>query len=401
MPEESRVLDAEATGGVVGRDIEERRALAPPLPLDRQNMREAEVVTPPRREVNGHGGLRAAGFRLPQRGTRVGALTDFGGLVEEAEVWGAECLASAPVDKDLRLLVGAACPASVTVCEDCIISPGVVGTLSPSDSDSVGPVGLYGTLSPSDSDSVGPVGHDGTLSSADLAGILFPAVSAGIPFPVGPVGPIGPVVPYGTLSPSDSDYVGPVSPDGTLSSSDLAGILFPAIPAGIPFLAGHIGPVGPFGTLFPSDSDSVGPVGPNVTWLVPVVWWLVPVVWTGFPEGRDPVITQSPAEVLVGDYRDAADMDVTVDSYQDVPDVVEDPAVVAMVGLDAMRSILRWIVKESVRIFAMSLKQSTVCLFIMVVIYMIRMSRIGKILVTSRMRNMWICITLMPQKEWN
>ena len=30
-------------------------------------------------------------------------------------------------------------------------------------------------------------------------------------------------------------------------------------------------------------------------------------------------------------------MDVTVDSYQAVPDVVEDCAVVAMVGLDAIR----------------------------------------------------------------
>ena len=44
---------------------------APPLPLDRQNMQEADVATPPRREVNGHRGLRAPGSWLPQRGTRV------------------------------------------------------------------------------------------------------------------------------------------------------------------------------------------------------------------------------------------------------------------------------------------------------------------------------------------
>ena len=113
-------------------------------------------------------------------------------LVEEAEVRSVEGLASAPVDKDLRLLASAMCPASVTVC---VISPGVVGMLSPSGFDSVG-----------------PVGPDGMLSSSDLAGILFPAVPAGIPFPVGPVGP------YGTLSPSDS--VGPVGPYGTLSPSD-------------------------------------------------------------------------------------------------------------------------------------------------------------------------------------
>ena len=34
-------------------------------------MQEAEVVTPPRREVNGHGGLRAPESRLPPRGTQV------------------------------------------------------------------------------------------------------------------------------------------------------------------------------------------------------------------------------------------------------------------------------------------------------------------------------------------
>ena len=50
-----------------------------------------------------------------------------------------------------------------------------------------------GTLSPSESIAVG---LEGTLSSSDLARMLFPAVPAGIPFPVGPVGP------YGTLSPS-------------------------------------------------------------------------------------------------------------------------------------------------------------------------------------------------------
>ena len=60
---------------------------------------------------------------------------------------------------------------------------------------------------------------------------------------------------------------------------------------------------------------------------------LVPVVWTGFPDGRDPIITQPPVEVLVR----VVDMDVTVDSSQAVPDVIEDRAVVAMVGLDAMQ----------------------------------------------------------------
>ena len=56
---------------MAGRDVEEHAAPAPPLPLPQQNMQEAGVVTPPRREVNGHGGLQAPRSRLPPRGTRV------------------------------------------------------------------------------------------------------------------------------------------------------------------------------------------------------------------------------------------------------------------------------------------------------------------------------------------
>ena len=51
VPEELRGLEAEATGGRAGQDVEERGAPAPPLPLHRQNMQEAEGVIPPRREV--------------------------------------------------------------------------------------------------------------------------------------------------------------------------------------------------------------------------------------------------------------------------------------------------------------------------------------------------------------
>ena len=68
---EPRGLEAEATGSMTGRDVDERGAPAPPLSLPRQNMPEEEVVMPPRREVNGHGGLRAPGSRLPPRGTQV------------------------------------------------------------------------------------------------------------------------------------------------------------------------------------------------------------------------------------------------------------------------------------------------------------------------------------------
>ena len=121
-------------------------------------------------------------------------------------------------------------------CPRLTVTVGPYGMLSPSDSESVGPVGLYGMLSPSDSEFVGLVGLYGTLSSSDSDS----------------------VGPYGMLSPSDSG--GPVGPDGTLSLSYLAGILFPAVPAGIPFPVGLDGPVG---TLSPSDSDC-WPGGP---------WW--------------------------------------------------------------------------------------------------------------------------------
>ena len=83
-------------------------------------------------------------------------------MVEETEVREAERLVSVPVDMAVRLLAGAACPASVTVCDDYIVMSGAIGTLSPSDSDSIGPVG---TLSPSYSVFVG---HDGPVGPVAL-----------------------------------------------------------------------------------------------------------------------------------------------------------------------------------------------------------------------------------------
>ena len=53
VPEQTGALDAEATGGRAGRNIEHCGVPTPLLPLDRQNMREAEVVMPLRKVAYG------------------------------------------------------------------------------------------------------------------------------------------------------------------------------------------------------------------------------------------------------------------------------------------------------------------------------------------------------------
>ena len=261
-------------------------------------------------------------------------------LVEEAKVRETECLVSSLVDKDPRLLADVANPASVTVNNGSYNSPCVVGTLSPSDSDSVGPcgtlsptdsVGLCGTLSPTDSEYVGPVdmcgtpspsdsvavGPDGTLSSPDTAGMLFPAVPAGTPSPVGPI------CSYGTLSPSDFDSVILVDPGGMLPSAGLVGTMVPDVSAELPPPMGHVG------TVLPCDEEK----------------GLFPIVPTGelssvkavpFPDGRDPVITQLHTDMLVEDCSDIVSRDVIRNGCWAVPEEIGDPAVVAMIGLDAM-----------------------------------------------------------------
>ena len=172
------------------------------------------------------------------------------------------------------------------------------------------------------------MGPDGTLSSSDLAGILFPAVPAGIPSPVGPIGM------YGMLSPSDSDSVVLVDPRGTLSLSGLVGIMVPDVSVELPSLIRRWGHC------------------PCLTLTLLVLWarrgccpHLFPIVPTGelssveavpFPGERDPVITQLPAERLVGDCGDVVNRDVTGNSCWAVPGGIGKPTVVAMIGLDVM-----------------------------------------------------------------
>ena len=69
------------------------------------------------------------------------------------------------------------------------------------------------------------MGPDGMLSSSVFAGILIPAVPAGLPFQAGPVG---------TLSPSDFESAGPVGPVGTLSPFEHVEGLSPIVPVGEP-----------------------------------------------------------------------------------------------------------------------------------------------------------------------
>ena len=187
--------------------------------------------------------------------------------------------------------------------------------------DHVGPCGM---LSPSDSDSVGPVGPCGTLSPSD---------------PVGPCGMLSPsgsdyVGPCGTLSPSDFDSVGPVGPCGTLSPSD----------------SDNIGPLGPLGTLSMAGAVSDGPTGQvEMTTVVAclgketssadharrALGELIPGICADLTICKDPVISFLPAVGPVGDVRHTGDMDVMRDSYPAVPDIGDCRAVVALVGLDA------------------------------------------------------------------
>ena len=85
-------------------------------------------------------------------------------LVEETEVCGSECSASGSAEQVERWLAGAMCPSGGTACVAGAMVPGAVGTLCPSDSDSVGP---YGTLSQPEYDCVVPVGPYGMLSPSE------------------------------------------------------------------------------------------------------------------------------------------------------------------------------------------------------------------------------------------
>ena len=211
VPKQTGVLDIEAAGDVVGRNMEHRGAPTPLLPLDRQNMQDQHAA-------------RISNMIRPQDlGGGAAQIATPRGVVDMEVTNLPELSVVEPQSVPSRILVVLVEEASMTVCEDSYISPCV----------------------------------EETLSSSDLAGRLCPVVPAGIPFPVGPVGPISP------LSPSDSESVGPDGPYRTLSPSvsesvgpdGLYGTLSPSANVAV-------GPVGLYGALSPFNPDSVGPVGP-------------------------------------------------------------------------------------------------------------------------------------------
>ena len=233
-------------------------------------------------------------------------------------------------------------PASVTVCEDSNVSPGVEGTLSSPELAGklfpvvpaglllpVGPVGLYGMKSPSDLEPVSPDGpYTGPVG-------LFGKLSPFFPDPADPVGQHvagGPVGPFGTLSPLDSDPAGPVGPyvaGGPVGPCD----------------SDSFGPVGLCGTLSPSASELAILVDPGGMFpssedgpgLCPIglTGGLSPAMVAPLPAEGDPTITMLPVEGLERNYAEIGEESIAVHDVWSYPDVDRTPAVIATVGLIA------------------------------------------------------------------
>ena len=193
-----------------------------------------------------------------------------------------------------------------------------------------------------------PVGpdQDGTLARilfpVDSAGILFLAVPTGMPFPVGPDQD-------GTLSPTD--------PAGILFPVDSAGILFPVVPTEMPFPVGPdqdgtLSPTDPAGILFLADSAGMlfpavpsgipFPVDPDIDGtLSPIdpAGILFPTVLTEFPVSMDPVVALWPPGPTAFDTGGVVDIAVVGEVRPAVPDVFDSLAVVAMVEVDAVQTV--------------------------------------------------------------
>ena len=228
------------------------------------------------------------------------------------------------------------------------------------------------------------MGPDGTLSSTDLAGILFPAIPAGIPSSVRHVGTCG------TLSRSDYNSVVLVDPGGTLSSDSVCPTRM--LSSSVCECTSLLGPVGLLPPCY--DGTELVPIAPTGE--------LSSVEAVPFPGERDPVIKQLPAEMLVGDFGEVGSRDVPGISCRTVPGGLGDPAVVAMIGLDTMP------VGERIQFHGASMnaewdiRDEFETIDGMPVYYGGDLcDSIGRIRGTLHMRKRWNIITWMPWMEWS
>ena len=125
--------------------------------------------------------------------------------------------------------------------------------------------------------------------------------------------PVGPAMPLGVSPPSDTELADPVMPTRVQSSS----------------IVEFVVPLGPGGMLLPGeDGPGLGPIVPTDG--------LVPVAAVPLPAMSDPIIAQSSVEGLVRECDDVRAESITVYGGWSGPEVAGTPAVVAMVGMDAL-----------------------------------------------------------------
>ena len=133
----------------------------------------------------------------------------------------------------------------------------------------------------------------------------------------------------------------PTDPTGILFPADSVGILFPVVPAGIPFPLGpdHDGtlsPADPAGILCPADLaelvtlDGAGSADAGI---------LFPAVVAEFPISMDPAGVLLPTDLAEFDTVGVVDMAVVGEVLPAVPDVFDSPDLVAMVGVDTVKTV--------------------------------------------------------------
>ena len=127
------------------------------------------------------------------------------------------------------------------------------------------------------------------------------------------MGPVGPAMSLGVLPLPYSESAEPVMLTRMRYSS----------------IVELVGPLGPVETLLPGEhGPGLCPIGLTVG--------LLPVAAVPLPAVRDPMIVLSPVEGLERDCAEVGEESITVHGGWSGPDVARIPAVVAMVGMDAL-----------------------------------------------------------------